>query len=240
MIEVYGLKIHIYGLLIGLGVWAAIEIALARKKTQKEKKMLESVLPWVVLGGVIGARLYHVIDFWQRYYVFQPIKVFYIWEGGLGIWGAILGGVVAVYLYCLKKKQSLLNTMDDLIVGVPLAQAIGRVGNRVNGELFGKNGEPLFAYEAVLNLILFGILWKQGRKKTKKGLLAGVYLIGYGLIRIFLEGMRPDEIIWRIGGVPTAIIFGGISILVGIFLAIRINEQMVNVKRDSSKKTKLQ
>jgi len=224
MFNLFGLKIHLYGLLIGLGVWAAIEIALARKKTQKEKQVLENVLPWAVLGGVIGARLYHVIDFWTRYYASQPIKVFYVWEGGLGIWGAILGGIVAIYLYCLRKKLNLLQTLDDLIIGVPLAQAIGRVGNRVNGELFGKNGEPLFAYEAVLNLILFGSLLylyrlpHPPRRVRNDGFITGVYLIGYGLIRIFLEGMRPDDIIWKIGGVPTAIIFGMISICVGLLL----------------------
>lgn len=218
MFNLFGLSIHLYGLLIGIGVWIAFEIALGRKKKQIEKKVLENVLPWAVLGGIIGARLYHVVDFWNRYYVFQPIKIFYVWEGGLGIWGAIVGGVMAIYIYCLTKKLNFLKILDDLIVGVPLAQAIGRVGNRVNGELFGKNGEPLFAYEAVMNLILFGILWKISRKKTKPGQLSGIYLLGYGLIRVLLEGMRPEEIIWKIGGVPTAVIFGVISVLVGIWI----------------------
>jgi len=219
--EIFGLKIYLYGLLIGVGVWAAIEIALARKKTQAEKKLLEKAFPWVVLGGIVGARLYHVIDFWSRYYTYNPLKIFYVWEGGLGIWGAIVGGVMALYIYGLTKKLNFLKTLDDLIVGVPLAQAIGRVGNRVNGELFGKNGEPLFAYEAVLNLILFGLLWKSAKKKSRSGYLAGVYLIGYGVIRIFLEGIRPGEIIWRVGGVPMAIIFGVAAVGVGIWIIFR-------------------
>ena len=225
MFEIFGLKIYLYGLLIGVGVWAAIEIALARKKTQAEKKLLEKAFPWVVLGGIVGARLYHVIDFWSRYYTYNPLKIFYVWEGGLGIWGAIIGGVMALYIYGLTKKLNFLKTLDDLIVGVPLAQAIGRVGNRVNGELIGNNGEPLFAYEAILNLILFGSLIylcrlpRSPRRPRNDGRISGVYLCGYGLIRIFLEGMRPEEIIWRIGGVPTAVIFGVISVLVGIWIA---------------------
>ena len=222
MIEFLGIKVYLYGLLIGMGVWAAIEISLARKKTDKEKKDLENVLPWVVLGGIVGARLYHVIDFWARYYSFDPIKMFYVWEGGLGIWGAIVGGMLAIFIYCLIKKLNFLKTLDDLIVGVPLAQAIGRVGNRVNGELFGKNGELLFAYEALLNLILFGLLIylsRFPRYARNDGRISGVYLCGYGLIRVFLEGLRPEEIIWKIGGIPVAVVFGVISILIGIWIA---------------------
>jgi len=222
VIEFLGIKVYLYGLLIGMGVWAAIEISLARKKTDKEKKDLENVLPWVVLGGIVGARLYHVIDFWARYYSFDPIKMFYVWEGGLGIWGAIVGGMLAIFIYCLIKKLNFLKTLDDLIVGVPLAQAIGRVGNRVNGELFGKNGELLFAYEALLNLILFGLLIylsRFPRYARNDGRISGVYLCGYGLIRVFLEGLRPEEIIWKIGGIPVAVVFGVISILIGIWIA---------------------
>lgn len=220
MIEVMGLTIHWYGILIGLGVWLALEIALRRKKKKAEKKEVEDIFFWVVLAGVIGARIYHVIDFWSRYYSHNPMKVFYIWEGGLGIWGAIGGAMLGSYIYCRWKKISFVPMMDGLIVGVPLAQAIGRLGNWVNGELVGKNGEPLFAYEAGLNLLLFAILWKVSQKKTGAGKLTGIYLLGYGFIRILLEGLRPDGIIWKIGGVPTAVIFGVISIVVGLYLTM--------------------
>jgi phosphatidylglycerol:prolipoprotein diacylglycerol transferase len=207
--------------MIGIGVWLAIEVALRRAKNQKEVAGLMAVLPAAILGGVIGARLYHVIDFWPEYYVFQPIKIIYIWEGGLGIWGAIGGGVMAVYIYCLTKKLSFLKTLDGLIVGVPLAQAVGRLGNWMNGELYGKNGEPLFAYEAGLNLILFVFLWWWTKKKTRPGQLTGLYLIGYGLIRILLEGLRPQEIIWKVNGVPMAMIWGGVAVAIGSWLAWR-------------------
>lgn len=210
-----GLTIHWYGVLIGLGVWLALEIALRRKKTSTEKKETEDIFFWTVLSGVIGARIYHVIDFWSRYYSHNPMKVFYIWEGGLGIWGAIGGAMLGGYFYCRWKKISFVPMMDSLIVGVPLAQAIGRIGNWVNGELVGKDGEPLFAYEASLNLLLFGLLWKVSQKKTETGKLTGIYLLGYGLIRIFLEGRRPSENIWKIGGIPMAIIFGAVAVVIG-------------------------
>lgn len=219
MIEFWGLKIHLYGLLVGLGAWLALEIALWRQKNLKIKKQIEGAFWWVVLGGVVGARIYHVIDFWTRYYALQPIKVIYFWEGGLGIWGAICGAIGSIYLYSRVKKISFITLLDNLIVGAPLAQAIGRIGNRVNGELFGKNGEPLFAYEAVLNLILFGFLWKWSRKQSKPGVLTGIYLTGYGVIRVLLEGLRPQEIIWRVAGIPVAIIFGVVSVIIGTWIA---------------------
>ena len=230
MIEILGIKVHLYGLMIGIGVWLATEVALRRAKNQKEVAVLMAVLPAAVLGGVAGARLYHVIDFWSRYYQLNPVKIFYFWEGGLGIWGAIVGSMFSVYIFCLIKKINFMAILDSLIVGGPLAQAVGRLGNWVNGELYGKNGEPLFAYEAGLNLILFGLLIYLSRPACRQagchearndGRISGVYLLGYGLIRIFLENLRPQEIIWKVNEVPMAMIWGGVAVAIGSWLVWR-------------------
>jgi phosphatidylglycerol:prolipoprotein diacylglycerol transferase len=218
VIDLLGLKIHFYGLFIGVGIWAAMEVAQAREKTKEGKHLIDQVFWWAVIGGIVGARAYHVIDFWERYYVLNPIKVFYAWEGGLGIWGGIVGGTLAVYVFCRLHKQSYPEMLDKIVVGVPLAQAIGRLGNWVNGELVGKNGEPLFAFEAFLNLMIFGMLWQSAKKENNPGFLTGMYLAGYGMARIFLERMRPDEIIWKVGGVPVAIIFSILALVVGFLL----------------------
>ena len=225
MFEIFGLKIYLYGLLIGVGVWAAIEISLVRKKTQAEKKLLEKAFPWVVFGGIVGARLYHVIDFWSRYYTYNPLKIFYVWEGGLGIWGAIVGGVIGLLLFSKVKKINFLELFNSLVIGVPFAQAIGRLGNWVNGELYGKNGELLFVYEAGLNILLGFLLiyisrpgFRVGARNDRAG---GIYLIGYGVIRIVLENLRPEEIIWRVGGIPMAIIFGVLAIVGGMCIIYR-------------------
>lgn len=217
MFNLFGLNVHLYGLLIGIGIWIGFEVDLRRKKDTVTKQILENVLLWAVCGGIIGARFYHVIDYWQRYYSTNLIKVLFVWEGGLGIWGAITGAMLTIFLYSRVKKINFLSLVDDLIVGVPIAQAIGRIGNFVNGELYGKNGEPLFAYEAGLNLLLFFLLWKIAKKHNKTGFLTGMYLIGYGIIRILLEGMRPEAIIWKIYGVPTAVVFGILSTVIGVY-----------------------
>jgi len=134
--------------------------------------------------------------------------------------------------------------MDVVVIGVPLGQAIGRLGNWVNGELYGKNGEPLFAFEAGLNLLLFIFLWKivatpgvrRGRNTTPgetlaPGKIAGSYLIGYGLIRILLENLRPEEIIWKWQGVPVAIIMGFVSLFVGAILLSRFTNLVTRSRR---------
>lgn len=219
MIEFLGITIHLYGVILGLGIWIGIEaviISFPRMKAEIEESFL-----WALSGGVIGARLYHVIDYWGRYYQYNLMKIWAVWEGGLGIWGAVTGAVIGVLLFSLFKKKSVRPILEAFALGAPIAQAIGRLGNWVNGELYGKNGEPLFAYEALLNLFLFMILLILRKKKAYSGKLLGIYLIGYGVIRILLEGLRPYEIIWRINGVPTAMIFGVISIIVGVLLSRR-------------------
>lgn len=220
MFEILGITFHWYGLLIGLGVWIAMEITLANRG-KIEKAILEKAIIWTVVSGVIGARLYHVIDYWNRYYSINPLKIIFVWEGGLGIWGAIGGGIVGLLLFCHFNKSKFLDLLDPMIIGVPLAQAIGRVGNYLNGELAGKNGEPLFAYEGGLNLMLFVILLVLSRKKRGPGFITGIYFVGYGLIRVILENLRPTESIWKIYSVPVAILIGLIAIFWGSYLIFR-------------------
>ncbi|HCQ31427.1 TPA: hypothetical protein DIU27_03545 [Candidatus Collierbacteria bacterium] len=219
MIEVLGITIHLYGMILGLGVWVGIEAAqLAFPKIKKE---IDAVFLWALIGGVVGARLYHVIDYWRRYYQYNLGKIWAVWEGGLGIWGAVLGTAMGIFLYGYFKKKNVWPVLEALAIGAPIAQAIGRLGNWVNGELYGKNGEPLFACEALLNLSLFVLLLILRKKKVFSGKLLGVYLIGYGVIRILLEGLRPNEVIWRIGGIPMAIIFGLLSMAIGFLILLR-------------------
>jgi len=219
VIEVLGITIHLYGMILGLGVWVGIEAAqLAFPKIKKE---IDAVFLWALIGGVVGARLYHVIDYWRRYYQYNLGKIWAVWEGGLGIWGAVLGTAMGIFLYGYFKKKNVWPVLEALAIGAPIAQAIGRLGNWVNGELYGKNGEPLFACEALLNLSLFVLLLILRKKKVFSGKLLGVYLIGYGVIRILLEGLRPNEVIWRIGGIPMAIIFGLLSMAIGFLILLR-------------------
>lgn len=220
MFDIFGIDFHWYGLLIGMGIWIAMEIAMANRG-KFNKEVLEKAMWWSVIFGVIGARLYHVIDFWSKYYSINIANILFFWDGGLGIWGAIGGGALGLFVFCYFNKLKFIKVADILVIGIPLAQTIGRLGNFVNGELYGKNGEPLFAYEGILNLFLFGILWKISRKQNSSGVITGIYFVGYGTIRMFLENFRPTEIIWKLYGVPVAIIVSAIAILVGSLFIFR-------------------
>lgn len=226
MVELLGVKLHLYGLLIGIGVFTAWEIVKVYGTV--EERILAKLAPWLVFFGIVGARAYHVIDLWG-YYSNNLKEIFYVWNGGLGIWGALLGGGVLLGIYAYFNKMNFLKLIDSIVIGVPFGQAIGRLGNFVNGELYGKNGEPLFAWEGGLDICLGIVLIYLARRgllrrestPRKDGWVTAVYLIGYGLIRIFLENFRPDSVIWRIGGVPTAIIFGVVAVVLGSILIIK-------------------
>jgi len=222
MISLWGIDFHLYGLIIGLAILASLQVSFKYAEEKGIKKsLIEKISWWVIIGGIIGARAYHVTHLWEEFYQLNPISMFFVWRGGLGIWGGIIGGLggLVAFVKLKNKGEKIKNRLSDLldvtVIGVPLGQAIGRLGNWVNGELYGKNSEPLFAYEAVLNLMLFGFLWKIRKKEEVAGKISGIYLIGYGLIRILLENLRPEEIIWKWMGVPVAIIVGMISLLIG-------------------------
>lgn len=220
MIESFGITFYAYGFLIGLGVWLAMEIAL-KYRGKIDPKKLELAMSWTILAGVIGARIYHVVDYWGRYYSQNLVRILYLWEGGLGIWGAVAGGLIGLVIFCFFNKVKFEEYVDPMVIGLPLAQTIGRIGNYINGELYGKNGEPLFFYEGILNLILFGVLLTIAKKRKAAGTLFGIYLIGYGLIRIALENLRPADAIWKLAGVPMAIWFGLAAGLGGLVIIFR-------------------
>ncbi len=131
---------HWYGLIVGVGVVAGWSVA------EKIDPRVNKVLPWILVFGIIGARAYHVIDQWS-YYSQHLSQIVAIWNGGIGIFGGIIGGMVGLLLYKLTNKLTDIWEVGAAIVtGLPLGQAIGRWGNLVNNELWGKHHEPLFLY----------------------------------------------------------------------------------------------
>jgi len=245
MIEIFKIKFHLYGLFLGLGIWLASEASFRLAKKRKVKgKTFNQLLIWVLTGGILGTRVYHVIEYWS-YYQQDPITILKIWQGGLGIWGGVIGGLATTlafyYLKGRKEKIKLKDLLDIVTVGVPLGQAIGRWGNFFNKEIYGKvtnlpwgwyieaTGEkhhPLFLYESLLNLILFLFLWQKSKdKKTKSGDVLAIYLMGYGTIRFCLEWLRSEDMRWEVGGVPTAVILAVISFSLGWIFYLKNQKQ---------------
>ena len=217
-IDIGPLTIHAYGVLIALGVVAGIWLFGRRLEARGAgtRDDAAAVGMWGVLGGVIGARLYHVATSWDSFSD-DPLRIFAIWKGGLGIPGGIALGVAAGLYAAKRRGLDVPVAVTCVTPGIPLAQAIGRWGNWFNQELFGgpttlpwalevsddtaaKAGyppgttfHPTFLYESLWNLALCGLLlWIDRRFKLRAGNLMAVYLIGYGIGRFWIEGMRID------------------------------------------------
>lgn len=212
---------HLYGLMIGLGAWAALMVA-EKSCSKSARKLLDRSWVGIILGGIIGARLYHVIDFWY-FYQDNLGEILAIWHGGLGIFGGIIGGLATAWFYT-RTKEKFLTILDLLSLGLPLGQAIGRFGNYFNQELYGlptnliwgiyikpenrlwnvaefERFHPLFLYESLWCLVVFLIL-KKLNLKVGSGKTTAVYLGLYGLGRFFLEYLRIDS--WYIGMINVA------------------------------------
>lgn len=227
-----------YGILITIAVIATLIVAIieAKRRGEAREHVLNTALLVIPLG-IIGARLYHVIDQWD-FYRQNPSLIF--GGAGLGIFGAIIGGAIGLLIYTKWKRLSTLRWMDIVAPGLILAQAIGRWGNFFNQELYGYPTDlpwaiyidpthrlpgyeafgyfhPLFLYESLWNFLGFWLLMLLGRK-LKHRLLDGdiffLYVIYYGLGRSYLEGLKID--VWTIAGVPMAQWLSGVAVVASI------------------------
>ncbi|MBE0409193.1 MAG: prolipoprotein diacylglyceryl transferase [Anaerolineales bacterium] len=198
-----------YGLIlitaIAIGVWLAVREGV--RKGFKGDDLSDGVI-WVVLGGVLGGRLFHVLDHWSHTFAANPIRSLFIWEGGLAIWGAVAGGLVAVVILARIKGWNLPLLLDAIAPGLVLAQAVGRFACIITGDAMGKptNGPigfaylnpgamvpelgvyyaPMPVYEIIANLAIFTILWQLRKRDWPTGLLFLVYLSLYSVERFFL------------------------------------------------------
>jgi phosphatidylglycerol---prolipoprotein diacylglyceryl transferase len=216
-----GFSIEMYGVMIALAVSVSYYLTQKYRDVFGLKNLdVDRLLWYTVIGGVIGARAYHVADLWQEYYRYDVWESFFIWQGGLGILGALMGGVFGVYLFARQSGLDIFKLLNLVALSLPLAQSIGRWGNYFNNEIVGKNNEPLFLYESVANLTLFSLLWLIV-KRGGTNLVFGLYFVGYGLIRVVLEPLRTSDAIWSLGEVSVASMISLVMIVIGIYILIR-------------------
>lgn len=239
--------IYYYGVIIMIGALAALWLAIKEAKHRGlDPEIVWDIVPWLLIAGIIGARLWHVLTPSKsmgagvEYYFSNPIEILKIRKGGLGIPGAILGGILALIIYCRKKKLSFFTWADVIMPGLALAQAIGRWGNFINQELYGAPTDlpwairineanrlpeyaqystyhPLFLYESLWNLMnmyLLLVLERQYKEKLIPGDLLLMYLIVYPLGRFLLEFLRLDTSM--VGGIN----INQITMLVVMVIAI--------------------
>ena len=207
------LTIHLYGVVIALGLVLATMYCMRRSKEfgLTEDHVLDGVL-WITPFAIACARAYYCIFSWELY-ADDPISVLYIWKGGIAIYGGVLGAIVGMIVFCRIKKISLGATLDLVLMGFLIGQAIGRWGNFFNREAFGAETEsflrmgllnaltgeityhhPTFLYESAWNALGFVVLHFLSKKREFDGQIALGYAFWYGLGRTFIEGLRTDSL----------------------------------------------
>ena len=211
------IPIRAYALCIVVGIFLAVWITERRLRRQgAEPGTAVDIAVWAVPFGILGARLWHVITDAQLYFGEgrEPIQALMIWKGGLGIPGALLGGALGAWIACRVKRIPLSMVADALAVGLPIAQAVGRLGNWFNQELYGRPTDlpwaleidnpppeypegttfhPTFLYEALWNLGGAALIWWLDRKfKFGRGRAFALYVIMYSVGRFWVESLRID------------------------------------------------
>ena len=243
-ISIGNINIYWYSVLIIIGI--IIGYILVKKEAKRQNidnKFLENLIFYMVIIGIIGARLYYVIFNYQNFD--SLLSIFAIYEGGLAIYGGIIAAIIFIYFYSKKYKQNFLQLLDLFTPALILEQAIGRWGNFFNHEAYGGivsyefltnlhlpnfiienmyiNGNyhhPTFLYESIFCLIGFIIMMVfRYKKNTKIGTLTITYLIYYGIIRFFIEGLRTDSLYFL--GFRISQIVSIIFILIGILILVK-------------------
>ncbi|MEM7272085.1 MAG: prolipoprotein diacylglyceryl transferase [Actinomycetota bacterium] len=211
-LELGPITLNYYGLCIGIAVVVAVVLGQRRWSARGgDPDDIAYIATWAVPAGLIGSRIYHLITDWR-----PPEVWFRIWEGGLGIPGGLVAGVAVGYWAAKRRGLDIGNVIDAVVPGIPIAQAIGRLGNWFNQEIFGGPSDlpwaveiderhrpaefideetfhPAFLYEATWNLLLAGFLiWIDRRGVLRKGMILPLYVAGYGIGRFLVEAVRID------------------------------------------------
>ncbi len=240
LLNIAGFEIRYYGVIIVLGLIIAYFMLpyLARKKGLKlSKDEIENLLFYTAVAGLIGARLFMVLIYHPDYYLSNPLEIFKIWKGGVSFHGALLFGLAAVYFFCRKSKLKFLEVIDIMMIPVALGFALGRIGNFLNGELYGritnvpwavkfKDVEgfrhPSQLYESAKNFLIFFTLLFLNNKKRKPGFLLAVFLIMYSTLRFFIEFVREPEV--YVGFLTMGQSLNVLMFIAGIYLLYKIRK----------------
>lgn len=240
------ITIYWYSVTMLIAILTGIYLSLKEAKRQNKDSFISDLIIYVIIFGIIGARLYYVI-FNFNDYKYNILSIFEIWEGGIAIYGAIIAGFLTIVYLSKKNNQSIINTTDIIAPGLILAQSIGRWGNFFNQEAHGIattkeflqnihipkfiiegmkiDGiyyHPTFLYESIwclLGFILLILLRKL--TKRKKGIMTFSYFIWYGIGRVIIEGLRTDSLYignYRISQIVSIVLI--LSGIIGIILSI--------------------
>lgn len=244
-------QIYWYSMILFVAFFIGGFLALKEaKKWNIEEDFMINLFFYIVIFGLIGARLYYVL-FNLDYYLQDPIEILKVWEGGLAVHGGLITSLLVVIFYCKKYRINTLRVLDIIVVSLILGQAIGRWGNFMNGEAYGAattlehlqnlhipqfiiDGmnikgtyyQPTFLYESILSFIGFIVLLVfRSREYTRIGMTSALYLIWYGIERFIVEIMRSDSLM--LGSFKIAQIVSIVMIISGVIMFLKLRKGSV-------------
>ncbi|MBL7054596.1 prolipoprotein diacylglyceryl transferase [Candidatus Woesearchaeota archaeon] len=240
-IRYYGL-IFILGFLIG---YLFLVYLAKERKLNLTKDDISDLLLYLLIGIIAGARLFYILFYNLGFYLENPLEMFALWHGGLSFHGGLAGAVIAILLFCKKKKVSFYEIIDIVVIPVALGLAFGRIGNFLNGELYGritnlpwavkfKGAEgfrhPSQLYESLKNLVIFSVLWFIRNKKLPNGFLFWSFVTLYSVLRFFVEFVRePDpQLGFIIFSMTMGQILSIITCSIGIYFLFRLKYESKN------------
>lgn len=253
---IFGMHVYFYGVILALAIVVGTFVSdyVGTKFFNLKKETIIDLSPYLVIFGIIGARMYYCLlnyDFYMRF----PTEILAVRHGGISIHGAIIGGLIGLLIFSKRNKFSAKRLCDISAIGLALAQSIGRWGNFFNSEAFGYPTQlpwklyiapqyrpipftenayfhPTFLYESLLDFGIFLLLFflaKQSFKITQKtGNIALIYLILYSFVRIFVEHFRIDSVCY-IHGVPIAMVVSACIIVLSTIGLILNNKSITEI-----------
>jgi len=239
LFKIGGLAFHTYGLLVAIGIVVGFQVIRHwAKKMSLPENQIQDLVFYTVIAGFIGARLFYVLENWNNYRT-DILGVFRIWEGGLVFYGGLVAGIICVLVLAKIFRINLWRLADILVTGLAIGHFFGRLGCLSAGCCYGRPaptglgitftnpeslaivGIPLYPtqlMEAVLVLLLFFLLWFILKKNVAAGITFSIYLVGYGLIRFFVEFYRGDFPRVYFWGLSLAQFISVLAIILGIGL----------------------
>ena len=219
LIMIGGLKIHWYGVMVAIGLYAGIQVALrdAPRRGVDRDKLLNASLIAAVLG-VLGGRLYYVVQNHPEYYLQHPGQILAVWQGGMAFYGAIFGGALALLIGSWRYGMNIWSVLDLGALGMTIGQAFGRIGNIINGDIVGyptggrwgfvytsqdtfapRNVavQPANLYELLIAVALFILLWSIRKRVQPEGMLAMLYIVLYSVSQFLIFFVRDNVVLFH-------------------------------------------
>lgn len=248
-------EIRYYGLFYAIGfvmAYLLISYLAKKKKLPLSKDDVADYILYVLVGTVLGARIFYVLFYNLSFYLSNPAEIIAVWHGGLSFHGGLIGAVIAGFYFCRKKKVSFYNLADITVIPLALGLALGRIGNFINGELAGRITNvpwcmdysqnrfiieipegcrhPSQIYASFKNLIIFFTLWAIKDKNLPKGFMFWLFVVMYSALRFTVEFFRqPDsQLGFILGPLTMGQILSVVMFAIGLFFIYKVSKKAPN------------